>query len=99
MSYGHKYRLEVTHMTRSRDGDDWVDAEYWVNFDTLYESMERIKHISDPLNRTLIEARLYHMSDTVTDSKDLIYRRDYITGKIDDYTTIPDFDYHNREYD
>ena len=99
MSYGCNYRLEVTHMTRSRDGDDWVDSEYWVNFDTLYESMERIKHISDPLNRTLIEARLYHMSDTVTDSKDLIYRRDYITGKIDDYTTIPDFDYHNREYD
>ena len=95
MSYGHNYRLEVTHMTRSRDGDDWVDSEYWVNFDTLYASMERIKNISDPLNRTLIEARLYHM----VDSKDLIYRRDYITGKIDDYTTIPDFDYHNREYD
>jgi hypothetical protein len=85
MTYGHKYRLEVTHMTRSRDGDDWVDTEYWVNFDTLYASMERIKHISDPLNRTLIEARLYRM----VDSKDLIYHRDYITGKIDDFTTIP----------
>ena len=98
MSYGCNYRLEITHFTRSRDGDDWVDAEYWVNFDTLYASMERIKNISDPLNRTLIEARLYRM----VDSKNLIYRRDYITGKIDDYTTIPDlyyFDYPIKEYD
>jgi hypothetical protein len=88
MSYGHKYRLEVTHMTRSRDGDDWVDAEYWVNFDTLYASMERIKNISDPLNRTLIEVRLYHMSDTAMNSKELIYTKDFISGKVDDITHL-----------
>jgi hypothetical protein len=72
-----------------------VDSEYWVNFQSLSEAIERIERISDPLNRSLIEARLYNM----TDSKDLVYRKDFITGKVEDYTTIPDFDYHNREYD
>jgi hypothetical protein len=57
--------------------------------------MERVERISDPLNRSLIEARLYNM----TDSKDLVYRKDFISGKVEDYTTIPDFDYHNKEYD
>ena len=93
--YGYRYRLEVTHWSRSRDGDDWVDSEYWVNFQSLSEAMERIERISDPLNRSLIEARLYNM----TDSKDLVYRKDFISGKVEDYTTIPDFDYHNKEYD
>lgn len=95
MAYGYKYRLEVSHWTRSRDGDDWVDSEYWVNFQTFSESMERIERISDPLNRSLIELRLYHM----TDGKDLVYRKDFISGEVEDYTTIPDVDYHHKEYD
>jgi hypothetical protein len=67
-------------------------------FGSLTEALERIERISDrisdPLNKSLIETRLYNM----TDSKDLVYRRDFISGKVEDYTTIPDFDYHNREY-
>jgi hypothetical protein len=89
-----EYRLEVSHWSRSRDGDDWVDSEYWVMFQSLSEAMERVGRISDPLNRTLIEVRLYNMAD----SKDLVYKKDFISGKVEDYTTIPDFDYHNREY-
>lgn len=92
--YGFKYRLEVTHWTRSRDGDDWIDTMYWLNFNDLSEALAKAK---DPFSnkKDLISSELYSMID----SRDLIYSKDWISGKEQDFTMIPDFDYHNREYD
>jgi len=92
--YGFKYRLEITHWTRSADGDDWVDTLYWLNFDSLDEALTRAKKPGME-EKDLILSELYSM----VDSKDLIYSKDWIRGEEKDYTMIPDFDYHNREYD
>jgi hypothetical protein len=67
---------------------------YWLNFDTLSEALERAKKPGME-ERHLISSELYSMID----SKDLIYSKDWISGKEQDFTMIPDFDYHNREYD
>lgn len=89
MYYGYKYRLEVTYWARSFDGDDWVDSNYWLNFNSIDEAFTKINTM---VQDRLIEVRLYDMSD----SKDLVYSKDYITGKVEDYTL---FDHHNKEYD
>lgn len=91
--YGYKYRVEITAWVRSRDGDDWIDHQYWLNFNTLDEAMTA----ANPTENTkqLIETVVYNMED----SRDLVYKRDWINGKIDDYTLVPDFEYYNRDYD
>lgn len=92
--YGFKYRLEITYFTRSHDGDDWVDSSHWLNFDDLSKAMAvAYKPFED--ERGLIKTELYSMID----SKNLIYSKEWHNGREQDFTMIPDFDYHNREYD
>lgn len=79
MAYGYKYRLEVTHWSRSRDGDDWIDSEYWINTDTIAAAMERVSKL---VPQNIIEVRLYRM----TADKQLIYKRDYMTSEVFDDT-------------
>lgn len=90
--YGYNYRVEITHWVRSQDGDDWVDSMYWLNFNTIDEA---IRAAEDPEVDRVIESRIFDMLD----SKDEIWKKDWIKNKVEDYTTIPGFDYHNREYD
>jgi hypothetical protein len=79
--YGHEYRLEITHWVRSFDGDDLIDSEYWLNFDSLQEAKDRIIRL-DKKSKNLIEIRLYRM----VESMELIYSKDYIDSKINDKT-------------
>lgn len=92
--YGFNYRVEVICWTRTYDGDDWTTSEHWYNFNSLDEALAKAKA---PFNseKDLIESVVYDMRD----KKDLVWKKDWHENKIVDYTTIPDFDYHNREYD
>ena len=91
-AYGFKYRVELHHWTRSFDGDDWVDTMYWINCNTLEEAMRAANPVKD--TRHLIETTVYDMND----SRDLVYKRDWISGKIEDFTLLPDNEYYYREY-
>ena len=91
-SYGYKYRVEIEHMVRSHDGDDWVDSMHWINCNKLDDA---IFYAGCPTSTNLIETRIYDMSSF----KDMIWRKDWINNTVVDYTTIPDLDYNNREYD
>jgi len=94
--YGFNYRVEVTHWTRSCDGDDWVDTFFWLNFDSLEEALAKAQ---DPMtnNARAIESVVLDMRDN--SRGELVWKKDWIKNEVVDYTTIPDFDYHNREYD
>jgi hypothetical protein len=93
------YRVEITHWCRSRDGDDWIDSMYWHNFPTLAEALNHA-NIPGMDAKHLIESCIYDCRDKYEATVgNLIYRKDWIKDKITDYTTIPNFDYHNREYD
>lgn len=89
-----KYRVEVSYWTRSRDGDDWIDTEYHMHFNNLAEAIQYVKNPKIK-EKDLIETRLYDMQD----SKDLLYKKDYISKEKQDFTYIPSLDFHNREYD
>lgn len=94
------YRVEVCHWCRTRDGDDWDITDYWVNFETLKEALA---HADNPmcLDKNALDVKIYDMRDKyqITDAN-LIYIKDYKTNTVKrDWTTLPDFDYHNREYD
>ena len=92
--YGFNYRVEVEFFTRSHDGDDWITGSHWFNFDKLDEAIAKAKQ---PFNNSkdLIESSVYDM----TDSRDLIWKKDWIEDSITDYTTLPGMEYYNREYD
>lgn len=94
--YGFNYRVEVEYWTRSHDGDDWITGSNWFNFDSLTEAVEKA---SNPYSSTkgLIESKVLDMRDN--SRGELIWKKDWHENKIVDYTTIPDLDYHNREYD
>jgi hypothetical protein len=94
IKYGFNYRVEVICWVRTYDGDDWTTREHWYNFNSLDEALAKA---NKPFNsaKDLIESAIYDMRD----KKDLIWKKDWHENKIVDYTTIPDFDYHNREYD
>lgn len=91
-----RYLVKISFWDRSDDGDDWVLGSHQFEFDKLGEA---VKKALSPFRNSkgLIESIIF---DT-TDSKygDCIWQIDYETGKINNYTSIPDFDYHNREYD
>ena len=93
-TYGANYRVEIDHFTRSGDGVDLVDSMYWVNYNDVDEA---VQYAQCPKvdKRYLIETRVYDM----VDSKDLIWKKDWINNTVEDFTTIPSIDYHNREYD
>jgi hypothetical protein len=93
--YGYNYRVEIDHWARSYNGDDWVDSSYWLNYNTLNEALRQASSPDYAGKKELIETRVYNMQD----SKDLVWKKDWIKNEVVDYTTIPDFDYHNREYD
>ena len=92
--YGYSYSVEVEFWTRSQDGDDWVTGTHLFSFDNVSDAINKAQ---SPFKneKGLIESRVYD----VRDSRDLIWKKDWHENKIVDYTTIPDFDYHNREYD
>lgn len=91
-----RYRVEVEFWTRSEDGDDWVTGFHCFVFDSLSEAIQKAQA---PFNneKGLIESRILDVQDSK--KGDLIWVKDWHNNKIIDYTTIPDFDYHNREYD
>lgn len=92
--YGHNYRVEVEFFTRSHDGDDWITGSHWFNFDSLSDAVLKASNpFSSP--KGMIESRVYDMRD----GRELVWLKDWHEDKIIDYTTIPSFDYHNREYD
>ena len=94
--YGFNYRVDVLFFTRSYDGDDWDTRTNTYYFDSLDES--KVKAIWPYANtKGLIESCVYDVSDSM--SGNLLWKKDWQENKIVDYTTIPDFDYHNREYD
>jgi hypothetical protein len=90
---GYKYRVEVEFWTRSHDGDDWITGSHWFNFNSLNDAVEKAKN---PYTNTkdLIESKVVDYT-----SRDVIWKKDWHKNEVVDYTTIPDFDYHNREYD
>ena len=92
------YRVEIVYWGRSADGDDAIDCMIWRNFETLAEALN-YANVPGYEQRHLIESTVYDCRDKYeTNASNLLYQRDWIKNKIIDYTTIPDFDYHNREY-
>lgn len=91
-----KYRVEVEYWTRSQDGDDWVTGSHWYYYDTLGEAVFKA---GNPFSNTkdVIESRVLDTSNSR--HGELIWKKDWHDNKVVDYTTIPDVDYHNREYD
>jgi hypothetical protein len=93
------YRIEITYWGRTPDGDDAIDTEYWINTETLQDALDEANKPKIP-NRLMIESRIYDCRDKYESTPgNLIYRRDWIKNKVTDYTTLPDLDYHNREYE
>lgn len=94
--YGYKYRVEVTFWTRSADGDDWDTGDHWFNFNNLEEALQKA---NNPFasSKGMIESKVLDM--TLGKYGETIWKKDWHNDKVEDYTTIPDFDYHNREYD
>jgi hypothetical protein len=91
---GYNYGVEVEFWTRSHDGDDWITGTHWFNFNSISEAIQKAQAPFNDL-KGLIESRVYD----VRDSRNLIWKKDWHENKIVDYTTLPDLDYHNREYD
>jgi hypothetical protein len=93
------YRVEVSYWYRTKYEGDWDFSEYWMNFNTLEEALHHVK-FPRGLKDNLIDARVYDVRDEykITDAN-LIYAYNYKTETVTrDWTTVPDFDYHNREY-
>ena len=90
-----KYRLEVTFWTRSYNGDDWITGEHVFDFDSIGEAVHKA---CNPFSTTkgLIESRIY---DNEESRYTVIWAKDWEANKITDYSTLPDVDFHNREYD
>lgn len=92
------YRVEITYWYRDKEGD-WDFTDYWLNFGSLLEALTHVK-FPNRSRDNLIDARVYDMRDgyNVIDSN-LIYHYGYPDAIVfRDWTTVPDFDYHNREY-
>lgn len=91
-----RYLVEVLFWTRSHDGDDWITGEHIFHFDKIEEAKEKA---NSPfmITKDLIESKILDMS--LAKYGELIWKKDWFENSIMDYTTIPDFDYHYREYD
>lgn len=90
-----KYRVEVLFWTRTYDGDDWTTGEHTFSYDCIGEA---VKKASNPFSNTkgLIESKIYNNEESRYTA---IWTKNWEENKITDYTTLPDVEYHNREYD
>ena len=91
-----RYRLEVSFWTRSHDGDDWITGEHNFHFDKLEEAIAKANNpFSD--NKGLIDSKILDMS--LAKYGEVIWKKDWFENTVVDYTSLPDVDYHYREYD
>ena len=91
-----RYLVEILFWTRTYDGDDWTTGEHIFHFDSLEEAKEKA---NSPfmITKDLIESNILDM--TLAKYGEVIWKKDWFENSIMDYTTIPDTDYHYREYD
>ena len=92
----NRYRVEVSFFTRSYDGDDWITGEHSFSYDKLVFAIEKALNPFDD-TKGLIDSKVLDMQDSKYG--EVIWKKDWFENTVTDYTTIPDFDYHYREYD